>query len=553
MRNVALRIPAWTAIIGMVILFGCNQPKGLQELLNEMTERDNLSYFPEQQYKLKQFSSHNPASVSPATEGWFANEDMSHFLRVEENDGRREFVMFDADGPGTIVRWWMTFYIAQDGIIRLYMDNDSVPSIKGRPDEILSGNALASPPLAVSVHKGVPVNEKGRDMDHNFYLPLPFSTHCKITYECNSLSPTENGNYFPDVFYNIAYREYVPGTTIKSFNKKMLTDARKLIDKTNCELLSDRQIPYEITNFDQEIQPLDSFFLDISRTGQAISYLSLNLSSIDSVQALRSTVFSATFDGIQTVWVPVGDFFGTGYCMVPHRTWMNRTDPEGRMVSEWLMPFQHKCRLKFTNYGKKSIRISGKAGFSDYQWTRRSMYFGASWHEYHHVKTRKDNEPYLDLNFVNIKGKGLYVGDQINLFNTSYEWWGEGDEKIFVDGESFPSSFGTGSEDYYGYAFGRPQSFSHPFLSQPVGNGNEGNTNEGGITVNMRHRSLDAIPFHTSISSNIELWHWADVRINYALTAYWYVMTPFESDIEPDIQAVQRPVALSSDDFQQHP
>lgn len=32
-------------------------------------------------------------------------------------------------------------------------------------------------------------------------------------------------------------------------------------------------------------------------------------------------------------------------------------------------------------------------------------------------------------------------------------WWGEGDEKLFVDGEKFPSTFGTGSEDYVGYAW----------------------------------------------------------------------------------------------------
>ena len=32
-------------------------------------------------------------------------------------------------------------------------------------------------------------------------------------------------------------------------------------------------------------------------------------------------------------------------------------------------------------------------------------------------------------------------------------WWGEGDEKVFVDGEKFPSHFGTGTEDYYGYAW----------------------------------------------------------------------------------------------------
>jgi len=180
------------------------------------------------------------------------------------------------------------------------------------------------------------------------------------------------------------------------------------------------------------------------------------------------------------------------------------------------------------------------------------MYFGASWHEYYRLNTRNETGERLDLNYIDIKGKGVYAGDQITLFNTSYEWWGEGDEKIFVDGEAFPSSFGTGSEDYYGYGFGRCDPFSHPFISQPVGDGNEGNTNDGGLTVNMRYRSLDAIPFARSISSNIELWHWAETRMNYALTSYWYVQPPFDINIIPDTEGVRRPVAESSHDIYSH-
>ena len=149
------------------------------------------------------------------------------------------------------------------------------------------------------------------------------------------------------------------------------------------------------------------------------------------------------------------------------------------------------------------------------------------------------------MNYVDIKGKGTYVGDQVTLFNMANTWWGEGDEKIFVDGEEFPSSIGTGSEDYYGYAFGHPEPFSHPFISQPTGVGNF----VPGMTVNIRHRSLDAIPFKTSISSNIEMWHWASTCINYAQTAYFYVQAPFEINIEPNIQSVQLPVATSKENF----
>jgi hypothetical protein len=108
-----------------------------------------------------------------------------------------------------------------------------------------------------------------------------------------------------------------------------------------------------------------------------------------------------------------------------------------------------------------------------------------------------------------------------------------------VDGESFPSSFGTGTEDYYGYSFGRKEPFSHPFLSQPEGTGNMSR----GLTINTRLRSLDAIPFRVSLSSNIELWHWADTRMNYALTTFFYVRPPFMTNIIPDIESVARPVA----------
>jgi hypothetical protein len=71
-----------------------------------------------------------------------------------------------------------------------------------------------------------------------------------------------------------------------------------------------------------------------------------------------------------------------------------------------------------------------------------------------------------------------------------------------------------------------------------------------GITVNMRHRSLDAIPFNTSISANIELWHWADIRMNYALTTFYYVLPPFSVNIVPDPASVQHPVAILKNDFQ---
>ena len=518
-----------------------------------MINRENITYFPEVSYKLVQSSSYNRASVSPEKDGWFANADMSHFIRVEENEGRREFVMMDVSGPGAIVRWWMTFYKAQTGTIRIYLDKGSKPVIEGTPADLLSGTLLAVPPFAVSLQEGAPVGEEGRDYDHNLYFPIPFSTHCKVTYECDSLrilydyegTHVPDGYYWPDVFYNICYRLYTEGTSVESFNMETPGKIKPLLEKAAKKLTSNELNTFEDRVFEKSLLPGDSLVIEGEQENRALASLKVELNVIRKEQALRSTIIKASFDGNQTVWVPVGDFFGSGYTLKPHRTWMNRSDGEGSMESFWIMPFKNNFSFTFINYGVDTVFIKGTAGFTEYKWNDRSMYFGASWHEHYRIKSRDASGSPFDLVFAGIKGKGLYVGDQITLFNNTYLWWGEGDEKIFVDGEVFPSSFGTGSEDYYGYSFARQEAFSHPFLAQPVGTGNM----NWGPTINMRHRSLDAIPFTNSINSQIELWHWADIEMNYALTAYYYVFQSFTNTISADIESVRNPVSVTKEDF----
>ena len=534
-------------------LTACTETVSMRKLAREMADRTHLTYLPGEDYSLKQFSSYNPASVEPGKPGWFENNDLSHFIRIENNGGRREFVLFDAAGPGAIVRWWMTFYKAQNGILRVYIDNDTIPSIKGAPVEVLSGTLLTAPPFAKSVQDGAPLGEEGRDYDHNLYLPVPFSLHCKITYECDSLrllyeyegTLVPQGYYWPDVFYNIGYRDYNGKVKVESFSEKALKRASSVLNEAGQQLLNDQVSSDYEEPFDEILRPGDSAVIEFTGKRQAINHIVTELEAENKNQALRSTVIKASFDGNKTIWTPVGEFFGSGYTTNPHKTWMNKADMKGILESYWIMPFRDSCSIVFINYGNENIRIRGVCGVIPYQWKKSSMYFHASWHEYNKVKTRDIAGAPFDLNFIDIRGRGLYVGDQVTLFNNSYKWWGEGDEKIFVDGEAFPSSFGTGSEDYYGYSFARQEPFSHPFISQPEGTGNM----NWGISVNMRHRSLDAIPFHTSISSNIELWHWDAICMNYALTTYFYALPSCTTNISPDIEGTKRAVARSKGDL----
>jgi hypothetical protein len=126
-----------------------------------------------------------------------------------------------------------------------------------------------------------------------------------------------------------------------------------------------------------------------------------------------------------------------------------------------------------------------------------------------------------DWNYVQVVGKGVLMGDTLSVVNPVPDWWGEGDEKIYVDGEAFPSHFGTGTEDYYGYAWCSPEPFQAPFHSQVRCDGHTKGNNWGHTTVS-RVRTLDAVPFTSNLRFDMEVWHWAECEVGYAATTYLY-------------------------------
>ena len=115
------------------------------------------------------------------------------------------------------------------------------------------------------------------------------------------------------------------------------------------------------------------------------------------------------------------------------------------------MPYQQTCRVELINLGQQPV----EATLTDLRsgawvWDARSMHFHAAWRQQSPIRTVETGGT-IDWNYVDIRGRGVYAGDTLVIHNSGQRWWGEGDEKIYLDGESFPSHFGTGTEDYYGY------------------------------------------------------------------------------------------------------
>jgi hypothetical protein len=144
-----------------------------------------------------------------------------------------------------------------------------------------------------------------------------------------------------------------------------------------------------------------------------------------------------------------------------------------------------------------------------------TLLFRASYHQQYGMPT----VPRRDHRVLDAKGRGRFVGCTLRIRNSSRIWWGEGDEKFTVDGEAFPSWFGTGTEDYFGYAWCEPTPFQSPLHAQIECQG----PMNFGFTQLHRLHLLDSVSFERSFRFDLEVWHWVEqAKVDYATVAYWY-------------------------------
>ena len=552
-KQTCSKLLCFAIILGLTFSTGAFAQKAvtIESLLNEMVDRNERAKFPQPTFTNKQFSSYDREMVEKGKPGWFSNSDRSMFIRVEKANGRTEYVMMDTEGPGAIVRFWMTFAgnNAGRGIMRIYIDDYTKPIIEGSAMDILSGSLITTGPLAASVSELSPYENRG----HNLYFPIPYKQRCKITYESENLYEDDPGAKRREteaVYYNINYRTYDKAVNVVSYSESEMKKNKSLITRVQNQLKNkDRGVDkLKLTRLklDTNLSAGEKKSFTI-KGSNAIQQLSMKIKAANQEQALRSTVLEISFDGEKTVWSPIGDFYGIGYMPLYTNMWYAKVEKGGAMDAWWVMPFEKECVITIHNLGNQDVVVSDAfAGYNKWKWDERSMHFGATWQQYTNVYPGSDNNPAIDLNFAALKGKGVYVGDVVSLYNSVDGWWGEGDEKIFIDGETFPSHIGTGTEDYYGYAWSRPENFTdHPFIAQPEG---EGAVVPGYVT-NTRYRALDAIPFTSSIVLDMELWPWSRARLNYAPVSFWYMFPGGKSLTPEDISGAKEPVAMKREDI----
>jgi len=246
-------------------------------------------------------------------------------------------------------------------------------------------------------------------------------------------------------------------------------------------------------------------------------------------KAYRDTILRFYWDGETnpSVEVPLGDFYAMGHGIrYKVDSLMVAVNPSGGFNSYWPMPFRKKARITIENQRPETI-----GGFF-YQITyaleevpQNAAYFHAQWRR--SMTTRKNPEHVL---VDGIEGQGHYVGTFIAWEQLSNGWWGEGEMKFYIDGDDQnPTICGTGTEDYFGGAWGFGDTFSAPFVGYPLHRKKEGEIPKHAL---YRWHVPDPIRFKKNLRVTIQaLGWWPDGKFqpltdDLATVAYWYQLPP---------------------------
>jgi hypothetical protein len=244
-----------------------------------------------------------------------------------------------------------------------------------------------------------------------------------------------------------------------------------------------------------------------------------------------------------SVECPVGDFFGMGWNkyspLVSSAVCVN---PGSAFNSYWVMPFRKKCRITMENIDDTNSMTL----FYQIDYTLTEVPTDAG---YFHTQFRRSNPDETSVYTINdgIKGKGQYVGVYLALGVNNNGWWGEGEIKFYIDGDSkFPTINGTGTEDYfcgsYDFDTNRKNSqgieesvyteFCTPYsgLSQVIGG--DGHYNVMQRFGLYRWHIMDPIRFESDLKITIQDlgWHkdgrYLKQQSDIASTCFWYQTEP---------------------------
>jgi D-arabinan exo alpha-(1,3)/(1,5)-arabinofuranosidase (non-reducing end) len=252
----------------------------------------------------------------------------------------------------------------------------------------------------------------------------------------------------------------------------------------------------------------------------------------------RSLLLRVYWDDEETpsIEVPLGDFFCLGWNQHAQISAIPvSVNPKGGFNSYWEMPFRGRARITVENVS--ASKVGGFFYQVDYVLTDVPDDYA-----YLHCQWRRSNPvPYGEVHTIldGVRGQGHYVGTYIAWGSNNTNWWGEGELKFYLDGDDeYPTICGTGTEDYFGgawgfvYPAGTYGTFTTPYLGMPQVIKGDGFMNSQQRFGLYRFHLPDPIRFASDLRVTVQALGWRNegrllpLQDDLASTAWWYQTEP---------------------------
>jgi hypothetical protein len=248
----------------------------------------------------------------------------------------------------------------------------------------------------------------------------------------------------------------------------------------------------------------------------------------------RFNILRIYWDGEEnpSVECPAGDFFACGMGQyIGVNSLAVCVNPKSGFNCYWVMPFRKRCKITMTNIDEKAMVLYYQIDYTLTDVPKDAAYFHAQFRRVNPLPNKRD---YTILDGV--RGKGQYVGTYMVWGSNSPGWWGEGEIKFFMDGDTnFPTICGTGTEDYFcgSYGFSKfqgrgYQEFSSPYTGMPQVVESETQPRFG----LYRWHIQDPVRFEENLRVTIQALGWQSegrylpLKDDLSSVAYWYQTEP---------------------------
>lgn len=250
----------------------------------------------------------------------------------------------------------------------------------------------------------------------------------------------------------------------------------------------------------------------------------------------RMCILRIYWDGQEqpSVECPVADFFAAGWGEFAQLSSIPvSVNPNRGMNCFWEMPFRERCRMTLENMNAGQVNLYYQVNYALTDVPKEAAYFHAHFRRVNPLPYKTD---YTILDVVN--GDGQYVGTYMAVGVTNTGWWGEGEIKFFLDGDTeYPTICGTGTEDYFGGSYnwdvkGQYLPYTTPYLGMHQVVRPDGTYQSQQRFAMYRWHIVDPIRFERDLRVTIQALGWRSgqrylpLQCDIASVAYWYQTLP---------------------------